>query len=179
MTADRWTPAVWTQFRAGNLTRVFRDVLLTLQTFDGGGGLYPSHATLASRSACAVRTVQEALRQGRALGLVSWHSGAARRTSNRYVLTVPKAAAEVGTRLSRAAFRLARKVAAVARALVGKRRQEGEQKNNPGSAGQGLRSWPAPHAPVRTVAEQLEILAGFRKEEGLRERKEAGRCLPA
>ncbi len=142
MTADRWTPAVWTQFRAGNLTRAFRDVLLTLRTFDGRGGLYPSHATLASRAACAVRTVQEALRQGRALGLVSWHSGAARRTSNRYVLTVPKAAAEAGARLSRAAFRLARKVADVARALVGKQHQEGEQKINPARAGQGLRSWP-------------------------------------
>ncbi len=178
MTGDRWTPAVWTQFRAGNLTRAFRDVLLTLRTFDGRGGLYPSHATLASRAACAVRTVQEALRQGRALGLVSWHSGAARRTSNRYVLTVPKAAAEAGARLSRAAFRLARKVAAVARALVGKQHQEGEQKINPARAGQGLRSWPAPHAPMRTVAEQLEILAGFRKEEGLRVRKKAGPCLP-
>ncbi len=178
MTADRWTPAVWTQFRAGNLTRAFRDVLLTLRTFDGNGGLYPSHATLASRAACAVRTVQEALRQGRALGLVSWHSGAARRTSNRYVLTVPKATAEAGARLSRVAFRLARKVADVARALVGKPRQEGEQKINPPRAGQSLRDWPAPHAPMRTVAEQLEILAGFRKEEGSRERKEAEPYLP-
>ncbi len=99
-------------------------------------------------------------------------------TSNRYVLTVPEAAAEAGARLSRAAFRLARKVAAVARALVGKQHQEGEQKINPARAGQGLRSWPAPHAPMRTVAEQLEILAEFRKEEGLRVRKKAGPCLP-
>ncbi len=173
MTADQWTPAVWTQFRAGNLTRAFRDVLLTLQTFDGRGGLYPSHATLAARAICAVRTVQEALRQGRALGLVSWHSGAARRTSNRYVLSVPKAAAEPGARLSRAAFRLARKVATVARALVGRWREKEEQKINPGRAGQGWRSWPTPQAPLRSVAEQLEILAGFSKQEGLRERKEA------
>ncbi len=172
MTADRWTPAVWTQFRAGNLTRAFRDVLLTLKTFDGRGGLFPSHATLAARATCAIRTVQEALRQGRTLGLVSWHSGASRRTSNRYVLSVPKAAAEAGARLSRAAFRLARKVAAVARALVGKKHQKGEQKINPEGGGQGWRRWPAPQAPLRSVAEQLEILAEFSKQEGLRERKE-------
>lgn len=179
MTADRWIPAVWTQFRTGKLTRAFRDVLLTLQTFDGRGGLYPSHATLAAKATCAVRTVQEALRQGRALGLVSWHSGASRRTSNRYVLTMPRAAVEPGGRLSRVAARIAGKAAAVARALVGKPRQEGEQKNNPARAGQGLRSWPEPQAPLRTVAEQLEILAGFRKEEGLRERKKAMPHRPA
>ena len=173
MTADQWIPAVWTQFRIGNLTRAFRDVLLTLQTFDGRGGLYPSHATLAAKAACAVRTVQGALGQGRALGLVSWHSGASHRTSNRYVLTIPRAAAGAGARLPRAAFRLARKVVTVVRALVGRRRQEGKQKINPEGAGQGWRSWPAPQAPLRSVAEQLEILAGFSRQEGLRERKEA------
>lgn len=108
MTADLWIPAVWTQFRAGNLTRAFRDVLLTLQTFDRSAGIYPSHATLAARAACAVRTVQEALRQGRALGLVSWCSGAFRRTSNRYAFTLPRAAAQAGARLSRVAARIAR-----------------------------------------------------------------------
>ncbi len=173
MTADLWIPAVWTQFRAGNLTRAFRDVLLTLQTFDRSAGIYPSHATLAVRAACAVRTVQEALRQGRALGLVSWCSGASRRTSNRYALTLPRTAAQAGARLSQVAARIAGRAAAVARALVGRRRQKGEQENNPGAAGQGWRSWPAPHAPLRTVAEQLEILAEFRKEEGQRERKKA------
>ena len=173
MTTDPWIPAVWAQFRTGNLTRTFRDVLLTLRTFDRSAGIYPSHATLATRAACAVRTVQEALRQGRALGLVSWLSGASRRTSNRYVLTVPKAATEAGARLSRVAARVSAKVAAVARALVGKRRQEGEQRNNPATAGQGWRSWPAPQAPLRTVAEQLAILAGYSKEEAQRKRKEA------
>ena len=176
MTAERWIPAVWAQFRTGNLTRAFRDVLLTLRTFDGSAGLYPSHATLADKAGCAVRTVQEALRQGRALGLVSWHSGAPRRTSNRYVLTVPRAAVEAGARLSRIAARTAARAASLARALVGKPRQEGEQRINRARVGQGLRSWPAPQAPLRTVAEQLEILAGFRKEEGLRERKEGNCC---
>ncbi len=177
MTADQWIPAVWTQFRAGNLTRAFRDVLLTLQTFDGNGGLYPSHATLAVRAACAVRTVQEALRQGKMLGLVSWFSGASRRTSNRYVLTVPKAEAQTGVRLSRAAARVAGKATALARALVGKRRQEGEQKNNPRAQGRGWCSWPAPQPPLRTVAEQLEILASFSKQECRHEKKEGQLCI--
>jgi hypothetical protein len=177
MIADRWTPAVWTQFRTGNLTRAFRDVLLTLQTFDGNGGLYPSHATLAARAACAVRTVQEALRQGKALGLVYWFSGASRRTSNRYVLTVPKAAAQTGARLLRAAARVAGKAAALARALVGKRRQEGEQKNNPEARGRGWCGWPAPQAPLRTVTEQLEILASFSKQEGQCEKKGRRFCV--
>ncbi len=179
MTPDLWIPAVWTQFRVGNLTRAFRDVLLTLQTFDGSGGIYPSHATLAVRTACAMRTVQEALRQGRALGLVSWLSGACRRTSNRYLLTLPKAAAQVGVRMSRVAMRVAGRAAAVARVLVGKRRQEGEQRNNPGAAGQGWRSWPAPQAPLRTVAEQLEILMRWKKEEAQREGKKTSPCIQA
>ena len=39
---------VWAEFRAGNLTRAGRDVLLTLRTFRGHGGeIHPSHATLA------------------------------------------------------------------------------------------------------------------------------------
>ena len=177
MTPDLWIPAVWTQFRIGNLTRACRDVLLTLRTFDGNAGLYPSHATLADRAGCAVRTVQEALRQGRALGLVSWHPGASRRTSNRYLLTVPRAAAEAGARLSKLASRVAARAAAVARALVGKQRQEVEQKINPARAGQGWNNWPAPHAPLRSVSEQLEILAAFGKEEGLRERKAAPSCF--
>ncbi len=179
MTADLWVPAVWTQFRAGNLTRAFRDVLLTLQTFDRRAGFYPSHATLAARAARGVRTVQEALRQGRALGLVSWLSGASRRTSNRYVLTVPRAAAQAGARLSRAASRVAGQAAAVARALVGKPRQEGEQRKHPEAAGLGWRSWPGPQAPLRSVAEQLEILAGFSRQEAQREKKTVALCIQA
>ena len=74
MKADLWIPAVWAQFRAGNLTPLFRDVLLRLQKFDRGQGLWPAHETLAERAACSVRTVRDALKQGRALGpfIVLW-----------------------------------------------------------------------------------------------------------
>jgi hypothetical protein len=35
-----WTTRVWQEYRAGNLTRAFRDVLLTLRTFRGTGALW-------------------------------------------------------------------------------------------------------------------------------------------
>ena len=59
--------------RAGNLTRAYRDVLLTLATFRGAGGLIcPAHATLAERGGCSVSTVRRALAQAFRLDLVSW-----------------------------------------------------------------------------------------------------------
>jgi hypothetical protein len=68
-----WTTRIWQEYRAGNLTRAARDVLLTLHSFRGTGGVaWPSHATLADRSKCCVRTVARALAQAQALGLVSW-----------------------------------------------------------------------------------------------------------
>ena len=46
-----WTSRVWTEFHAGNLTRAARDVLLTLRTYRGYGGLIcPGHAALADRA---------------------------------------------------------------------------------------------------------------------------------
>jgi hypothetical protein len=48
-----WTTRIWQAYRAGNLTRAYRDVLLTLHTFRGTGGhCLPSHATLADRAKC-------------------------------------------------------------------------------------------------------------------------------
>jgi DNA-binding transcriptional MocR family regulator len=94
--ASPWTDRVWHEFRAGNLTRAYRDVLLTLRTFRGSGGLIcPSHATLADRAGCVVRTVQRALQQAQTLGLVSWGERRVRaawrwlRTSNAYRLELP------------------------------------------------------------------------------------------
>ena len=34
-----WTARIWAEFRAGNLTRAWRDALLTLATFRGHGGI--------------------------------------------------------------------------------------------------------------------------------------------
>jgi hypothetical protein len=51
-----WTNRIWTEFHAGNLTSSARDVLLTLATYRGTGGIaWPSHTTLADRAGCCVR----------------------------------------------------------------------------------------------------------------------------
>jgi hypothetical protein len=167
MNATLWIPAVWAQYRASNLTPLFRDVLLRLQKFDRGQGLWPAHDTLAECTRCSVRTVQAALAQGRRLGLVDWVSGAGRRTSNRYTLTLPKVAAEAGARLGRAAARAVARVAALGKALVGKMRgvtKQGASKR-PTGQGSGWKAWPEPQAPLRSVAEQLAILASWGQEE--------------
>ena len=122
MDLQTWRPAVWAAFRARALTRSGRDVLLTLATFRGrGGSIYPSHASVARRAACCVRTVRTALADAREAGLVAWISGRRRRTSNRYSLELPQqtGAARVPRRIERLALR-------AARTLVGNRRSGGK-----------------------------------------------------
>ena len=80
MNLDVWRRRVWAEFRACNLTRGERDVLIHLSHY--GERPWPSHATLAQRARCSVRTVQRALAAGAALGLVQW---AARRVQRGYV----------------------------------------------------------------------------------------------
>ena len=129
--------------------------------------MWPSHETLAEAARCSIRTVQDGLRQGRALGLVDWISGASRRTSNRYTLTLPKVAAEAGVRLGRVASRVAARAKKLARALVGRMRGEGkhqEVSKRPTGQGSGWRVWAEPRAPLRSVAEQLAILASWEQE---------------
>jgi len=100
-----WTARVWLEFHADNLTRAYRDVLLTLRTFRGHGGrITPAHATLADRAGCSPRTVQRALRQAHRLGLVSWVERRVKaawrwlRTSNSYRLETPAKAVQPGLR---------------------------------------------------------------------------------
>jgi hypothetical protein len=94
--SDPWFSRVHREFEAGTITRTSRDVLLALGRFHACRfGIFPSHALLAARARCSVRTVQRALQAARDLGLVSWCARRVRaawrslRTSNRYVLTVP------------------------------------------------------------------------------------------
>ena len=62
-----WIPLVWAAFRRGELSHIYRDVLLRLPPFRGKGGLiFPSHETLAHRAGCSVSTVKRALAAGRA-----------------------------------------------------------------------------------------------------------------
>jgi hypothetical protein len=92
-----WSARIWKEFHAGNLTRSYRDILLTLKTYRGSGGLIcPSHATLAERADSSISTVQRALKQADHLGLVAWAERRIRsgwrwlRTSNRYTLLMPE-----------------------------------------------------------------------------------------
>ena len=103
--SNPWRDRVWQEFRAGNLTRGYRDVLLTLATFRGAGGLIcPSHATLADRAGCSVSTVQRALAMAARLGLVSWSERRIRagwrwlQTSNSYQLELPDGPVQTGLR---------------------------------------------------------------------------------
>jgi hypothetical protein len=105
-----WRDRVWQEFRADNMTRGYRDVLLTLATFRGHGGLIiPSHETLAERARCCISTVQRALVQARDLGLISWIERRVRagwrwlRTSNRYRLETPPGLPVPGLRVARRA----------------------------------------------------------------------------
>jgi hypothetical protein len=91
-----WTCRIWQEFHAGNLTRTARDVLLTLKTYRGHGGLIcPGHAALADRANCHASTVWRALQAARDLGLVRWTERRVRaawrslRSSNRYTLCQP------------------------------------------------------------------------------------------
>jgi hypothetical protein len=100
-----WTTRVWLEYRVGNLTRAYRDVLLTLHTYRGPGGVaWPAHETLAARACCCVRTVQRALRQAAILDLVAWHERRRRagwrwlRTSNLYRFVAPAAPVQPGMR---------------------------------------------------------------------------------
>jgi hypothetical protein len=91
-----WFSRVHREYEAGNLTLHYREVLLILGRFHACRfGIFPSHATLAARARCSVRTVQRALQAARELGLVDWAARRVKaawrslRASNRYVLRLP------------------------------------------------------------------------------------------
>jgi hypothetical protein len=106
-----WTTRIWLEYRAGNLTRAYRDVLLTLRTFRStGGACWPSHETLAERANCCTKTVQRALRQARELDLIRWVERRVRagwrwlQTSNLYTFTTPAGPVQPGMRAPRTAL---------------------------------------------------------------------------
>jgi hypothetical protein len=103
-----WTARIWAEFRSGNLTRAWRDALLTLATFRGHGGtICPSHQTVAARTSLAPKTVERALHAARDLGLVDWSERRVRRgwrlvrSSNLYQLLLPDTKTEAGLRRPR------------------------------------------------------------------------------
>lgn len=92
----KWDIAVWMAFRARNLTRADRDVLLTLRTYARSGRAWPSQATLARKARTCAKTVCRAMRAGQGAGLVAWtkgrrwlSGGSWKRGSNTYTLLTP------------------------------------------------------------------------------------------
>jgi hypothetical protein len=104
---DAWRERAWREFKLGNLTRCYRDVLLALPTFRGpDGDLFPSHAAIARRARCDERTVRRALAMGAELVMVAVlprrmkTKGRYVRASNRYLLNVPESQPKPGLRPS-------------------------------------------------------------------------------
>jgi hypothetical protein len=164
-----WANRIWQEFRAGNLTPTWRDVLTCLHGYRGAGGVaWPSHDTLADRARCDPRTVRRALEAARDLGLVAWTARRVRvgwrslRSSNCYRFLRPEAAVESTPGRRRPCARLLQ-TGAVRAVLAGLRTAglfgRGPQEKEQGRAFEGASGTRlSPHPPIRTVAEQLELL---------------------
>jgi len=140
-------------FHDGQLSHSEKSVLMTLATFLGHDGLYPSHATLAKACRYSVRTVVRCLNRAYELGLVvrshrfKRESGKRVRNSNSYQLIVrhTERATAVGKHMARAVFRQSDRMAEKAsRSLFSKDR---------------LR----PKAPQMTHAEMLQEVMSWVK----------------
>ena len=103
--AMSWELRLKLERRARNLTKEYENVLRCLATFRGrDGAIFPSHAAIAQRAECSVRTVQRALVAAARSKLVHWLPRRRRvgwrslRDSNRYFLNVPAAPVVPGLR---------------------------------------------------------------------------------
>ena len=151
-----WTARIWAEFRAGNLTRAWRDALLTLATFRGHGGIIcPAHATLAARTSMASKTVERALHAARDLGLITWSERRIRRgwrlirSSNLYRLIVPDAPLQIGLRQPRVTNR--------------PRVRVGESKKEIRCTREALSE--PPWAIIKSAREKLDQVAAYRMRE--------------
>jgi len=119
------TPALKRAFRrmvmnlyyAGTLKHSEKSILMTLATFMGRGGLYPSHEAIAEASNYAVRTVIRALDRAYELGIVERLHRTVRkgnkmvRTSNMYrlIVDVAQQARVASLNMGRAVLRAAQR----------------------------------------------------------------------
>src|SRR3954451_23771019 len=171
-----WIARVWREFHAHNLTPTWRDVLLSLRTFRGSdGAICPAHATLGQAARCHQNTVQRALQAARGLRLVEWAGRRVRlgwralRTSNSYVLLVPKtpvleAEGPPYPRLLRAGSVRALMAAFRTNHQTGGGGETSEKtvlRNERTSGGLGLELRRlTPCAPIRSPSEQIALLLG-------------------
>src|SRR4051795_13623034 len=137
-TQSTWIDRIWQEFRAGNLTPLWRDVLINLHRYRSTGGVaWPAHATLAERACCSTDTVERALKMARELGLLTWVARRVRkgwrslRSSNLYRFLTPQKPIQAapGRRRPYARLLAARAVQGLLRGLLGGPR------TNPQSAG--------------------------------------------
>lgn len=156
-TNDEWNRRITAEYDAANLTHLYRVVLQVLPTFRGHGGMiFPSHQAIADRVRlqirCCVRSVERALIQARKLGLLFWMPQHRRvgwrkiRSSNLYVLNVPAAQVRPGQGPVWRRYHTDRQAGRI------------QEKQESKTLFMG-RVW-APHAPVRTVDEQIAIING-------------------
>lgn len=142
-----------------------KSVLMTLATFFGAGGLYPSHDAIAQACRYSVRTVIRALERGYELGLIERTRRRKRvegrwvRTSNTYKLFI-KATDQVraaGKHMARAVFRGVRVVSD--RMAQKASRDIHIQKERLLSG----RRYPEPHGPSHlSPGEWIEIINGWK-----------------
>ena len=142
-----WLTRVKREHAAGNLTHAAR---LVLEQLDGYFGrrreAWPSHATLAERTGCCVKTVQRALQAARDLGLVRWTERRVRaawrslRTSNVYRLLLPEGPVQSRAEASFTTTGQKARGAVRARKTRGSRRTPGSSVGHAGSCGAAARS---------------------------------------
>ncbi len=172
-----------------NLTRAAKDIAFVLSGYPSHSFCWPSHATIAARAECSVRTVQRALDRLKMLGLVDWTHryrpgrGRGHRTSNTYRLAVPVEAVR--------ALRPVKQIDDDVRDFPAEHQRgrgqeyEGDQSEHANllthtghnarqmeiylgskrpTRAAGWHPRPQPHPPQRSVAEMLAILAGWERE---------------
>ena len=143
----------------GKLTISHKSVLMTLATFLGREGLFPSHKTIARTCNRSERTVIRALERAYELGLVertrrmAIQGGKKVRTSNLYRLIV-----KVSEQARAAGKHMARAVWHRMNHLTAKMSDKVTQNISDSSFG---RRYPEPQAPQRSRAEMLAAIASW------------------
>jgi hypothetical protein len=92
-----WRERLLTERLMRNITVVHERILLHLHSLIESGDAEPSHSELVESLRFGISTVKDALRRGRALGLLDWDrqyvtlaDGSRRQVANRYRLSMPQ-----------------------------------------------------------------------------------------
>ncbi|MCQ9156954.1 helix-turn-helix domain-containing protein [Acidomonas methanolica] len=151
-------------FFDGMLKHSEKSVLMTLATFLGRGGLYPSHEAIAKACRYSVRTVIRALERAYELGIVERthrvkrDGGRVVRTSNSYRLIVSAVdqVRAAGKHMARAVFQRVRHLS--------DRTAQKASGNISRTSERPLfgRRYPEPHGPTLSPSEWIEVINGWK-----------------